>query len=47
MSELSQKHCQACEGGVDPLDRKQAQLMMQQLKGWELSENGKEISQTF
>ena len=47
MSELSQKHCQACEGGVDPLDRKQAETMLHQLKGWSLSDDGKEISQSF
>jgi 4a-hydroxytetrahydrobiopterin dehydratase len=44
MSDLTQKKCVACEGGVDPLSRDQAQELMKQLNGeWRLSEDGKRI----
>jgi 4a-hydroxytetrahydrobiopterin dehydratase len=44
MSELSEKKCKPCEGGIDPLTREQAQVLMQQLHGeWRLSDDGKSL----
>jgi 4a-hydroxytetrahydrobiopterin dehydratase len=43
MSDLKAKHCKACEGGVETLSHDEAQRLLEQLQGWEISENGKEI----
>ena len=44
MSELSEKKCKPCEGGIDPLTREQAQVLMKQLHGdWQLSQDGKSL----
>lgn len=47
MVDLSQQSCKACEGGVDPLNHEEATAMLAQVNGWELSEDGREIHQTF
>ena len=45
MSELSQKKCQPCEGGVAPLTRAEAQQLLRQLgEGWKLSEDARVIA---
>ena len=33
---LSQRKCQACEGGVAPLPESAARVLLQEVKGWEL-----------
>jgi 4a-hydroxytetrahydrobiopterin dehydratase len=38
MSELVQKKCIPCEGGVAPMTKKQAQEMLSQVAGWGLNE---------
>jgi 4a-hydroxytetrahydrobiopterin dehydratase len=44
MTELAEKRCKPCEGGVAPLTRPQAQALMSSLdRGWTLSEDGKSI----
>lgn len=44
MSELSEKHCQPCEGGVQPLSRDETQPLMKLLHaGWSLADDGKSI----
>ena len=44
MSELSEKKCKPCEGGIDPLTRDQAQALMQQLHGdWRLADDAKSL----
>ena len=44
MSELTQKKCKPCEGGIDPLTRDQAQALMKQLQSdWHLSEDSKSL----
>jgi 4a-hydroxytetrahydrobiopterin dehydratase len=44
MSELSEKKCKPCEGGIDPLTRDQAQALMQQLHAdWRLSDDAKSL----
>lgn len=48
MSDLTEKKCLPCEGGVDPLSRDQAEALMGQLAdAWSLSEDGKLISREF
>jgi 4a-hydroxytetrahydrobiopterin dehydratase len=44
MSELSEKKCKPCEGGIEPLTRDQAQALMKQLHGdWRLSDDSKSL----
>jgi 4a-hydroxytetrahydrobiopterin dehydratase len=47
MSDLKNKHCKPCEGGVCPIERPEATETLHQVPGWDLSEDGKEISRTF
>lgn len=47
MSELTQKSCKPCEGGVRPLSHDEASHMLTQLSGWELSADAKTLAQTF
>ena len=44
MSELTEKKCKPCEGGIDPLTKEQALALMKQLHAdWRLSDDGKSI----
>lgn len=45
--DLAQKTCVACEGGVAPLNRTEAEVLLRQLHDWQLSEDGKTISRAF
>jgi 4a-hydroxytetrahydrobiopterin dehydratase len=45
--QLTEQKCVACEGGMPPLSRVEAQILMQQTPGWELSEDAKTISRTY
>jgi 4a-hydroxytetrahydrobiopterin dehydratase len=47
MSSLSQQRCVPCEGGVEPLDRRAAENLLPQAKGWRLNDVASEISKTF
>lgn len=47
MSDLADKKCSPCEGGVDPLDTDRAGKLLQQIEGWEISADGKEISRDY
>lgn len=48
MSELSEKTCKPCEGGVAPLSRAEAEQMLEQIAdNWSLSEDGKAIDAEF
>lgn len=47
MSELTEKTCKPCEGGVTPLSADEASAMLEQLKGWKLQQDAKTIQQTF
>ncbi len=47
MSELSQKHCVPCEGGVEACSLDQARKMAMQAPGWDVIENGKKIKREF
>jgi 4a-hydroxytetrahydrobiopterin dehydratase len=41
MSDLTQKKCVACEGGIPPLSRETVEKMMQQVPGWVLDDSNK------
>ncbi len=44
MSDLTQKRCKPCEGGVAPLSKPEAEALMKQLHAdWKLDEDGKSI----
>ncbi len=44
MTELTEKRCKPCEGGVPPLTRAEAQGLMKQLAaGWHLADDAKSI----
>ncbi len=42
-TELSQKHCKPCEGGVPPLAAEQVRELMPEVPLWKLSADGKRI----
>ena len=44
MSQLTEKKCVPCEGGIDPLSRAQAEELLEQLApGWTLSDDAKSL----
>ena len=44
MTDLVQKRCTPCEGGVAPLSKSEAESLMKQLNAdWQLAEDGKSI----
>lgn len=47
MSNLTEKKCKPCEGGVKPLTRDEAGQLISQLENWELSDEADAIYQTF
>lgn len=47
MNDLIEKHCKACEGGVAPLNKKEAEYLLKKLNGWALNESATEIQCTF
>ncbi len=47
MDALSQKHCQACEGGIPKLTINEVQHLMTQLSDWELNEKKTLIFKRF
>ena len=47
-SDLVNKHCKPCEGGVEPLRPEQAAELMKALHAdWSLSDDGKQIARRF
>ena len=44
---LAQKKCVPCEGGTPPLKREEAERLLPQVPGWELSANAGKISRLF
>jgi 4a-hydroxytetrahydrobiopterin dehydratase len=42
-TELCNKHCVPCEGGVPPLSAAQVQQFLAGLPGWQLTEDGQRI----
>ncbi len=48
MSDLADKHCVPCEGGIQPLTREEATRYLNKLiSEWELSEDAREIRRDF
>lgn len=48
MSDLTQRHCAPCEGGVAPLNADRARQLLGELHvNWALSDDGTEISREF
>lgn len=47
MTELSQKHCVPCEGGVFPLARQESERVMEQVPLWKLADDALSISRSF
>ena len=45
--DLTDKHCVPCEGGVDAIKRNDAEAMLTDIPGWELSADAKMISRRF
>ena len=47
MKNLSEKHCQACEGGIPPLKDTEINDALNQLQNWEYDAKNKCIRKTF
>jgi len=47
MTELTQRSCKPCEGGVKPLDTDQAKALLTKVDNWTLSDDAKSLVQTF
>lgn len=47
MSDLAKQHCKACEGGMQPLTRDEADALLAKVGEWQLNESGTVISRTF
>jgi len=47
MSDLKERHCKPCEGGVCPIERPDAEKTLNEVAGWSLDADGKAIERTF
>lgn len=47
MIDLAQKRCIPCEKGTLPLQKKEAEALVKQIKDWRLSEDARRISKEF
>ena len=47
VDELRAKKCKPCEGGVPPVPREEAEKLLENLPGWELSDDGMRISHVW
>lgn len=47
MSNLTEKKCLACEGGVSALSAAEADQLLMQIEGWQLDEQVKTIHKNF
>ena len=46
-SDLREKRCKPCEGGVEAMGRDQANALLAQVTGWVLADDAKSISRRF
>ncbi len=46
-SQLAERKCKACEGGVPPLTGPQAEQLLKELGGWSLTPDGRAIRRAF
>src|SRR3989338_7385342 len=44
---LAEQKCEACEGGVAPLNKVEADIILKQIPGWEVSADVKNISRDY
>jgi len=44
---LTEQKCVACEGGVTPFDKEEAEILLRQVPGWEISANAKTITKHY
>lgn len=44
---LTEQKCEACEGGVIPLNMTEAEILLKQIPGWEVAADAKSISRYF
>ena len=44
---LVRRKCKPCEGGAQPLPASAAQLLLKDIQGWELTDDGKAIRKTI
>jgi 4a-hydroxytetrahydrobiopterin dehydratase len=47
MNDLTQKKCMPCEGGIAPFNRAEAEVLLKQIPGWTLAEDGASIEKTY
>lgn len=47
MSDLKNKRCAPCEGGVSRMDQEEASKLLIHAKGWELNNDATEIQRTY
>ena len=47
MADLTTRKCKPCEGGVDPLEREEAERLLKQVSGWTLQEGAIAKSYSF
>lgn len=45
--ELTKQKCEACEGGVIPLNKIEADILLRQIPGWEVAADAKSISRQY
>lgn len=45
--QLTEQTCVACEGGMPPLSRVEAEILLRQTPGWELSSDATTVSRIF
>ena len=44
---LTEQKCEACEGGVIPLNMTEAKILLAQIPGWEVAPDAKRISREY
>ncbi len=47
MSDLTEKRCVPCEGGIPALDEAEASALMSQVKDWALADDARSIERVF
>jgi 4a-hydroxytetrahydrobiopterin dehydratase len=45
--QLKSKHCQPCEGGVPPVPPEEAERLVKEVPGWELTADGQRIARRW
>jgi 4a-hydroxytetrahydrobiopterin dehydratase len=46
-TELTDKKCTPCQGGIPPLKRNEAEAYLDRVQGWELQDNATKLKRTF